>query len=157
MNWIETCIRAEDFLTHDAADYNTPKPVQKKGKVVNVLSESEQAESEDENFETPKALKKRVVDDPVEVVSSTDGSKFSDWVQDDSDTTNESKNDSESDNQLKKSKRRMESNTFNSESRNIDLTKVRRNTTQKEKDKRAFRKEVKMRREETQDINHKVC
>jgi hypothetical protein len=100
-------------------------------------------------------LKKRADYHPreLEMASVEDDSRIEYYADD-----NGNQGEYEPDNQPKKPKRTKES----AKSKSIDLTKVQRNATRKDKEKRVFRKEVEARRtvvekEERHDINRKVC
>ena len=111
-------------------------PVQKKGRVFEEARSEDgdlQFESEDDDFVTPKALKKVAS-------NSTDN----DSTDNDSDTV-EIINDGRASSQQSEYEPDNRGSNVQKDSR-IDLTKTHKNATTKGKDKKTFRKEVEQRR-----------
>ena len=139
--------------------------MQKKGKVVEgteTEASDSQVESEDSNFETPRALKRGAAQSAtfIPTDSNSDTEEIVDQERVNASEYHESELDNQQQQSESKSKSKLDKNVQNLEgSKRIDLTKVPRNANGKGKDKQAFRKVVEERRAfvAKEGRNHKVC
>ena len=139
----ETYLRPEDFQTQPPIDFNdsTPKAIRAKGKAVKVIETESEDGTEDDEFQTPRALKRGPV------ILSSDGSDSMEIAEMQSDQE-ASEKESES---IAENETQSDSQNF----KTIDLTKVNKNAMKAGKDKRAFRKRVK--EERALVVDNKVC
>ena len=141
----------QDSVAVDNWSHWTPKPVQKNGKVVEGTETeggNSQVESEDSNFETPRALK-RGTDLSAPSISTDNDSDTVEIVDQERVSASEYQ-ESQLDNQQQQSESESDSdkNVQNLKGlKRIDLTKLPKNANGKGKgkDKQAFRKDVKER------------
>ena len=128
-----------------AIDYTTPMPSRKMGKIIeeSEREESPQIESEEDDFETPRALKTKPIVSDNDYMETRYDVVGQDWR---SEEDNRKETDYETD-QLTDDLEGSESVSDLQECK-IDLAKVQKQMAQKgkAKEKRAFREEVKERR-----------
>ena len=145
---IETYLKLSDIAMPDIVAEITPKSKKKVGEEPESEDMDSQGESEEDNFETPKALRKKswiISSDDPDFVEKAD--KFDvDQEMTESDNQNkegESGPDSRNNESGSESDNRNGNELDLQEFRKVDFTKARRKT---KKDKKGFRKEVEERR-----------